>query len=170
MKMKQTILTTAFALLVLSAGYSFAEEAASSANAVQIITSGHNYEEMDKMPQALVQLCLQEECAAQKAVLDKFASSFASVAFVQMSTSDNVDFAKRIKLEQQASAEAEHNIVVQYWRAFLRYMGWGGELKVVQFPIYIFKGNELNVAPAVATDEQLKQFIELNASYAKEEG
>ncbi len=139
------------------------------ANAVQIVTSANKYEEMDKMSQALIQLCLKEECAAQKKVLDKLAPSYTSVSFVQMSTSDNVDFANRIKLEQEAVNEGSRNIVVRWWRALMRFLGLGGKPEAMQYPMYVFKGNDLNVAPdGVVTEAQLEQFIKLNASYAQE--
>ena len=156
---------TAFLLTAFSAAQA---ESTSPPNAVQIVTSANNYVEMDSMPQALIQLC-RDECATSKKVLEKLASNYASVTFVQMNTANNLEFTARMEREQQLTAEAAHNGFVRFWRSCMRWLGWGGEYAPVQYPIYVFKGSDLNVAPELVSDKDLKTFIEVNASYSTEE-
>lgn len=167
MKIKHSTKLFITAFLLVSLGSAHAESA-SQPNAVQIVTSSNNYAEMDSMPQALIQLC-KDECTANKKVLEKLAPDYSSVAFVQMKTADNLDFTARMEREQQLTAESTHWAIVRVWRSWMRWLGWGGEYAPVLYPMYIFKGSDLNVAPEIASNKDLKTFIEINASYSTEE-
>lgn len=176
MNIKTLTYLTILAVNLTAVNFAFADETAPASEQVpaeapaqvQIVTDKHNYEEMDKLSQAMIQLCQPDECAAQIGVLNRLAPMFKGVAFVQMSTADNTEFANRIKQEEEEGAEMEHYFFVRWWRALMRYVGWGGELAKVQYPVYIFKSDALNVAHGVTSIDDLKKFVNWNASFEEE--
>lgn len=167
MKITHSIFAS-LALLLLFVAAARAEEAA-QANPVQIVTSANNYAEMDQMSQALIQLCRAEECKFDKILLDKAAKGLTTVAFVQMNTVDNAEFAARIHKEQQETLEFTHNVFVRIWRVFARWAGWGGEYEQVRYPIYVFKGSALTVAYNINGVDDIKSFVQVNSGSGSDE-
>lgn len=112
---------------------------------IKMVTPADYAAELDTSDNVLIQLCLPEQCAADRAVLERVAPSFSAVKFVQMSTADNTEFAGRLKAENEASIKKDSSI------------------KPLAYPVYIYKGADLNIAP-VTSEEELRTFIETNLS------
>lgn len=119
---------------------------------IKMVTPADYPTEIDNAPQVLIQLCQADACAADRAVLERLAPRFVGVKFVQMSTSDNQELTERMKSER---AEMQKLSPGQDWSAY---------------PVYLFKGAELYVAPPITSDDQLKVFIETNASFQEPDG
>lgn len=112
---------------------------------IKMVTPADYAAELDTSNNVLIQLCLPEQCAADRAVLERVGPSFSNVKFVQMSTADNTEFAGRLKAENEASIKKNSSI------------------KPLAYPVYIYKGADLNIAP-VTSEEELRKFIETNLS------
>lgn len=112
----------------------------SSAIAIKMLTPADYATELDTADKVLIQVCLPENCASDRAVLERIAVDFDNVKFVQMSTADNKEFALRIEQEQKVLVEKDSS------------------LKPLAYPVYAFKGADLNIAP-VSSEEELKALI-----------
>ncbi|HNB23945.1 MAG TPA: hypothetical protein PKZ32_16125 [Candidatus Melainabacteria bacterium] len=134
-------------LFSLSSGSGKAVDKASQTAAtapVKIVTPADYAAELDNSDNVLIQLCKPEQCDADRKVLERVKGGFATVKFVQMSSRDNPEFAQRLESEQQQLAKANNS------------------QDTLAYPVYIFKGADLNVAPHLESEAQLKQFIATN--------
>ncbi len=123
-----------------------AAAAASSPSSIKLITPNDYASELDKANNVLIQLCKTEECTANRAVLERLQAEFADVKFVQMNSADNAEFADRLEREQEQVAKADKS------------------QSALVYPVYVFKSADLQVAPPLKTDDELKQFIATNLS------
>lgn len=117
-----------------------------SAAAIKAVTPADYAKELDPAGKVLIQLCKPEQCAADLAVLERLKPSFAEVKFVQMNSADNHDFAQRLEKEQELMTKGDSSI---------------GPLV---YPVYVFKSSDLQVAPPLKSDDELKQFIATNSA------
>lgn len=120
--------------------------AASTGATIKMVVPADYASELDNVDNVLIQLCKPEQCDADRAVLERVRSGFDQVKFVQMSSRDNVEFAQRLESEQQQVAKASQS------------------QSALIYPVYIFKSADLNVAPPLRSDDELKQFIATNIS------
>lgn len=120
--------------------------AASSAATIKMVAPADYASELDNTDNVLIQLCKPEQCEADRAVLERVRPGFDQVKFVQMSSRDNVEFAQRLESEQQQVAKASKS------------------QSALVYPVYIFKSADLQVAPPLQNDDELKQFIATNIS------
>lgn len=120
--------------------------AVSSAATIKMVAPADYASELDNADNVLIQLCKPEQCDADRAVLERVKSGFDQVKFVQMSSRDNVEFAQRLESEQKQVAKASQS------------------KSALIYPVYIFKSADLNVAPPLQSDDELKQFIATNIS------
>ncbi len=120
--------------------------AVATPEAIKKVTPADYAKELDPAGKVLIQLCKPEQCAADLAVLLRLKPDFAEVKFVQMSSADNPDFAQRLEKEQELMVKGDSSI---------------GPLV---YPVYIFKSSDLQVAPPLKSDDELKQFIATNAT------
>ncbi len=156
--MKDKILMTLLAVIALAAILSLTPDVkdtrthpalASPANQatseIKMVTPSQYETEM--AGQVLIQLCKPEDCNADKAMLEGLPTSFIGVKFVQMATEDNREFVERLEREREQ---------VPY-----------SNIAKPTYPLYIFKGADLQVAPEIKSQAELRQFIEMNASYER---
>ncbi len=113
---------------------------------IKVVTPADYAAELDNASNVLIQVCKPGQCKADKDVLARVRQGFAQVKFVQMSSKDNVDFAERLEREQAELAKINKTAIG------------------LQYPVYVFKGNDLNVAPPLRTDDEVKQFIATNVA------
>jgi hypothetical protein len=114
---------------------------------IKMITPSEYAAEIDSAEQVLIQLCQPKECVANRAVLERVAAGFIGVKFVQMSTADNQVLAARTKQQRDEMKALDAS---KDWDAY---------------PVYMFKGAELYVAPPITSEDELKVFISMNASF-----
>lgn len=123
-----------------------AAAAATTPSSIILVTANDYATELDKADNVLIQLCKPQACASDRSVLERIQTEFAGVKFVQMNSTDNAEFALRLEREQEQVAKADKS------------------QSALVYPVYIFKSADLQVAPPLNTDEELKQFIATNLS------
>jgi hypothetical protein len=127
-------------------------QAKETSGTIKKVTAADYATELDTADNVLIQLCKPDQCATDRAALEALQPGFKNVKFVQMNIADNAEFANRLETEQNQMAKQDKSI------------------KPLSYPVYIFKGADLQVAPALKSEAELKQFIEVNASALTPEG
>lgn len=119
--------------------------AAEPGGTIKMVTPADYATELDTSNSVLIQLCKPEKCASDVAVMQQLKPGFDNVKFVQMSTVDNAEFANRLEKEQAVLIKKDSTF------------------KPLAYPVYVFKGADLQIAP-VTTTEELRKFVEMNVA------